>query len=302
MLVKNAKSKNRFRRLVFFLVTAILFIAAGKNSGQQEDISNVALEDFQRTVIAELTGFEDIEQGVTLFDRSSPENRRIVRKYLADLLNETGLTAQFDPYIEDGENVYAVLDATTPSDEYVILGAHFDTVKDSPGANDNASGIALVAAVAKRLVSLDYRSRNFIIVFFDEEETGLYGSRNFAQKIVQEEYEIHSVHTVDMVGWDSDGDGAVELEMPYEGVLELYESAAKEKGQSILVLTTKTKETDHTSFRKQGFKAVGISEEYRNHDTTPYYHTPEDTYTTVNFKYLLNTTILVTGVMEILAR
>ena len=42
-----------------------------------------------------------------------------------------------------GANVYTILPATEPSNDYIVTGAHYDSPEDSPGANDNATGCAL---------------------------------------------------------------------------------------------------------------------------------------------------------------
>ncbi|MBO6763000.1 MAG: M28 family peptidase, partial [Roseivirga sp.] len=56
--------------------------------------------------------------------------------------------------------------------------------------------------------------------------------------------------------------------------------------------------TDHRSFRQLGFAATGITEEYKNGDTTPHYHRSTDTYETVNFAYLTTITEYVQKVFE----
>ncbi len=54
--------------------------------------------------------------------------------------------------------------------------------------------------------------------------------------------------------------------------------------------------------RRLGIKAVGITEECRNKDTTPYIHKPGDTYETMNFDYLGSTTRVLVEVMKMLTR
>jgi Zn-dependent M28 family amino/carboxypeptidase len=71
---------------------------------------------------------------------------------------------------------------------------------------------------------------------------------------------------------------------------------------AIPLLVTKEAGSDHSAFRRLGFNAVGITEEYRNKDTTPHIHRPTDTAETVDFAYLANATALVVRVMKALAR
>jgi Zn-dependent M28 family amino/carboxypeptidase len=63
----------------------------------------------------------------------------------------------------------------------MLVGAHLDTVAGSPGADDNASGVAGLLELARILPSLGCADRTRLAVF-DEEETGLHGSRALAQE------------------------------------------------------------------------------------------------------------------------
>jgi Zn-dependent M28 family amino/carboxypeptidase len=117
-----------------------------------------------------------------------------------------------------------------------------------------------------------------------------------------ENLKVHSVHTVDQMGWDKDGDRAIELELPYDGAVPLYETAAKAMPAPIPILVTKEAGSDHSAFRRLGFAAVGLTEEYRNKDTTPHIHRPTDTFETVQFEYLKSTTDLAVRVWKTLVR
>lgn len=104
------------------------------------------------------------------------------------------------------------------------------------------------------------------------------------------------------MGWDRDGDRAIELELPYEGALAAYQQAAASLGMNVTIQVTSEPGSDHSAFRRLGYQAVGITEEYRNRDTTPHIHRPGDTYETINFDYLASTTRLITEVMRGLVR
>jgi Zn-dependent M28 family amino/carboxypeptidase len=254
----------------------------------------------QMEIMARLSGKKAIEKGYFLSSRYSTEEKRKVRNYLKSLIEQLSLTAREQPYdvppSRPGSNIYTVLPATVHTDEYVIIGAHFDTVAGTPGANDNASGIALVYTVVKKLKAQKRRNKNVIMVFFDDEEIGYKGSGHFAEKIAAEGLNVHSVHTIDQMGWDEDGDRAIELELPTKALQKRYtEMAAR---YNIPVHITDVYTTDHHSFRARGFKAVGLTEEYCNGDTTPHIHQPTDTYETINFAYLASTTELVFQVLN----
>jgi Zn-dependent M28 family amino/carboxypeptidase len=149
-------------------------------------------------------------------------------------------------------------------------------------------------------MTLPERSRNVYVVFFDEEERGMWGSRSFAQMLREEGKAVVAVHTIDQMGWDADGDGAIELELPHEGAEELYDEAARAVGFTSTIHVTTETGSDHSAFRRMGMPAVGLTEEYRNGDTTPHIHRPSDTWDTVDYEYLARATRLVQAAMGIL--
>ena len=83
------------------------------------------------------------------------------------------------PHIQRRQLVYTIIPSTVASSEYVIIGAHYDSYKDTPGADDNASGCALVYGLGKMLTQLETRSKNIILGLSrmkkrrDMQETGI---------------------------------------------------------------------------------------------------------------------------------
>ncbi|MDD8027804.1 MAG: M20/M25/M40 family metallo-hydrolase [Acidobacteriota bacterium] len=256
----------------------------------------------QRDVVAKLAGQIEIRPGLKIAARFTVDDRKEARAYLIEAWKKLGLDVRTQDYSAEGQNIFAAVGPGDPAAETIILGAHYDSVRNAPGANDNATGTALVTAAAARLSRLASPARRIIFVLFDEEERGMRGSRAFAQKLKDEGAKIHSVHTVDQMGWDKDGDRAVELELPYEGALEIYTQVASGMKPPIPLLTTQERGSDHSAFRRLGFKAVGLTEEYHHNDTTPYIHRPGDTAETVNFDYLASTTELAVRVWTLLAQ
>lgn len=309
------------RVLVFGVLLSLLASSVAMQNSR--DDSEREVSSLQKELLAKLTGKSSVrvtiisgnenktvarKRGVKLTDRFSVFARKATVNLLCRSLKKIGIKPSRHSYKtelgrattpKDGTNIYGIIPATKKTDEYVVLGAHFDSVRNSPGANDNASGTALVFGVASQLAKLKTRNKNFIVVFFDQEERGLIGARMFARKLKKEGMNLHSAHTVDQMGWDADGDKAIEIELPTPALEKLYrEEAAK---LSITVHKTNVPSTDHTAFREIGFNAIGVTEEYKNKDTTPHYHKPSDTYETIDFEYLASTTKLVFNVMKKLA-
>ncbi|MEP1034568.1 M28 family peptidase [Ekhidna sp.] len=286
-------------------IICLLVISTLKVRGQ---IDLLRIE--QQQMVGQLSGKFALENGSFLKSRDTPSARAVARQYLAKQIEDIGLKPKrqsyrmpnLNPLIDmlfspfKGANVYTVIPASRKSDNYVVLGAHFDTELDCPGAIDNATGSTLIFSVGKMLYALEERKMNVIIVFFDQEEEELIGSQAFAKFLKAENFNVHSVHTFDMVGWDEDGNKEMELELPTPDLENAYQTKALELGIPLYV--TSINSTDHHSFRQVGFQAIGINEAYGKRDSTPYKDTPEDTYETVNFDYLAESTMFVYAVIK----
>ncbi len=85
-------------------------------------------------------------------------------------------------------NVVAELNNDIFDDEVVLIGAHYDTTPWSAGANDNGSGVASALIVAEELADDDLPF-DLRFVFFGSEETGLHGSRHYANDLSMDEVE-----------------------------------------------------------------------------------------------------------------
>ncbi len=106
----------------------------------------------------------------------------------------------------EGNNVIGVLDATSTNESVgtILIGAHFDHVglksdEVFNGADDNASGTALMLAMADTLSKMTDRLSRFIFVAFDAEEKGLIGSRALVQDFPDLVKELDLMINFDMV-------------------------------------------------------------------------------------------------------
>lgn len=99
------------------------------------------------------------------------------------------------------------------SDEYVIVGAHYDHLGIDPmldgdqiynGADDNASGVSAVLQIARAFLATgEQPERNVIFAFWDGEEKGLLGSRAFVQSFPDMK-KVKGYLNFDMIGRNSD--------------------------------------------------------------------------------------------------
>jgi hypothetical protein len=78
----------------------------------------------------------------------------------------------------------------------ILIGAHYDSVTETPGADDNASAVAVMLAVAR---SIGPR-RDVMYVAFNGEECNLAGSLEFVDSMASEMKRLEQVHILEMVG------------------------------------------------------------------------------------------------------
>jgi hypothetical protein len=230
--------------------------------------------------------------------RASAARRDAVRDWLVGELGAQGIAAELHTY-GTGANVVARMPGSDPAMGWILLGAHFDSVSASPGANDNATGVAAVLAAA-RLLRDTCRRRGVIVAFFDQEEIGLIGSSYLAMDLFQADEDLVAVHTIDQVGWDSDDDRRFEIELPTAALYQQYQQAAAALG--LQTTQTSTSGTDHSSFRDLGFPSVGVTEEFVGGDTTPHYHEAGDTAGTVELGYTADAVRLISRVAALAAQ
>lgn len=112
-------------------------------------------------------------------ERDTPAQQAAAASYIRTQLESYGYTVDSDP-VGASENLIATLTGTVTPNQVYIVGAHFDTVAGSPGADDNASGIAGMLEIARVLAGAETGSTLQFIAFALEED-GLLGSTKLAQ-------------------------------------------------------------------------------------------------------------------------
>lgn len=288
---------------IFLLVFVFAFQMAPAQT--EQDRIEAEIINVQRTVVAKLTGHEPIKGKKKLKSRFTPSERKSSADFLFKSLKDLGLKAQKHPYnvkdkkgnLFNGTNIYAEIPATNGSNEFVVIVAHYDTDKSSPGAVHNATGVAIAFYVTKKIAELKERNKNFMVVFFDHWKSGMIGTRMFMKKIKTDGYNIHSMHRSDYMGWDNDEDRAIEL---LTSNLSLESRYRLESPVPIYKRNVATPESRF--FANMGYDTVTLTAELRNADNSPFVRKSEDKYTTVNFKYLASTTSIVYKVMKSFAQ
>ena len=175
----------------------------------------------------------------------------------------------------------------------VIIGAHFDKVKDGCGAVDNWSGVTLVAHLYKTLRQVQSR-RTLIFVAFGGEEEDLNGSRALANAIPKDERNSYCA----MLNFDSFGLGRPQIieEISSPKLTRLVAKIAEESKIPFYAGTLRIGDSDSTSFKRVGIPAVtlhGLSSEWNK-----ILHTNKDTVTVIKSASLYAGYVLAVDVMK----
>ncbi|KAK3587896.1 hypothetical protein CHS0354_014408 [Potamilus streckersoni] len=119
---------------------------------------------------------------------TNPTYKEMARTFIYQEFKRSGLDTEFHNFSTTrnvpGSNIIGILKGKrfgTFKDRIAGIGAHYDTVRNSPGVDDNGSGVAAMLEVAKRAKILD-RLNTAIFVSFDMEEDDLTGSRFFVEQ------------------------------------------------------------------------------------------------------------------------
>ena len=231
-----------------------------------------------------------------------------------DLLLEQLRSFAYDPVLQGGyDNIVAT--SSGPEDgPYLLLGAHYDSVPGTPGADDNASAVAACLECARLLNANDIGST--MIVLFNREEDGLLGSTEFVAHLAsQSTWTVDEAHILEMVGYCNREAGSQRMPpgLPAigtpkvgdflallanrhsnaiaEGLLKLAASYVPESSVLALKIYLGIEKyfghlhrSDHAPFWKAGIPSIMWTDtsEFRN----PHYHQTTDTPDTLDYQFL----------------
>jgi Zn-dependent M28 family amino/carboxypeptidase len=250
--------------------------------------------------------------------------------YVTTEFREAGFDVAFHEYTERGKrvrNIVAELPGTQRPGQIVIVGAHYDTVQKSPGADDNASGVAATIEVAKAIRACEPRKRTIRFVGFVNEEspffwTGRMGSRIYAKRCRSLHENVVGMISLEMLGYYRETKGSQSYPPPFNFIypsrgdfvclLSNYRSrplmdavgAAFRRRTCVGSEGLSSAEfvvghSDQWSFWLSDYKAVMLTDTamFRN----PNYHKPTDTPDTLDYDSLARVTAGVVDVVKELA-
>ncbi|WP_206292666.1 M28 family peptidase [Humisphaera borealis] len=254
--------------------------------------------------------------------------------YIERILTDAGYKVGRQTYECEGKTV-ANLDATLAggdpklADEIVLVGAHYDSVKGCPGANDNATGVAGGLELARSLAKAKL-ARSVRFAFFVNEEPPFFhspmmGSVVYAKRCKERGEMIVAMLSLETMGFYSDDKDSQKYPPPFDKFfpdtgnfigfvgdtsatdlvsrcVESFRSHTKFPSQGCAVSDRiqGIGWSDHWSFTKQGYPALMVT------DTAPFryrhYHTAEDTPEKVDYEKLARVTAGIGRVVQALAK
>ena len=144
-----------------------------------------------------------------------PEALRAAADYIRGEFAELGYEVAIQSYQAEGlscDNIEIVVPGKLRNAEIIIAGAHYDTVPGSPGADDNASGVAGVIEIARLLRGAHPVRTIKLVAFVNEEEPffffGEMGSKVYAEAARRRGDNIRVMLSLEMLGCYSDKPGS----------------------------------------------------------------------------------------------
>lgn len=318
------------------LITAASFLYTEWFKPQQASLLGIKVQQYA-SMMRKPVNKDDLEQYVRVLSEDigerhtdKIENLHAAAYYIESSLSESnmGYRVQRQKYSVDGQDVWN-LEVTVPgtgeSDAVVVIGAHYDTVPGSPGADDNASGVAALLCLANAFIGTENAVTLKFVAFVNEEipwsKTDDMGSLIYAKALKEKGKSVVAMISLDSLGYFSDEadsqrypEGAREdapkvgnflLLIGNQGSSEILHSSKRAfQRKSGLPLEVAAAEpgdvhadrSDHWAFWQVGYPGMMIT------DTGPFryseYHQAGDSASQIDFNRLEAATKGVQGIIE----
>lgn len=303
------------KRTACFLLIIYTFLSGALRAQNQTDLSEILNQISADSVYATVQDLQNFSSRLAVQNENNPDGNRDVADYIIQRLERYGVTTELDSFAVGNTvayglwidqwfyNVKGVLPADNPIDDSIVLvGAHMDAISFNngnyysvaaqvPGADDNASGVAVMLELARICHANKIQfSRNIHFMAFDAEEFGLWGSEADAYKRSKAGDKIALMMNNDMVSNPPDGDWRLLLRW-YDNAVDVLMRASSicEQYTDLLPVTLPDSEnmlratrSDSYSYYEYGFRATYASE-YTYPST---YHTAYDVTDSCNYAYL----------------
>ena len=247
---------------------------------------------------------------------STPEPLEQAGAYIAHQFQNLGLAVSREEVPFEGtrtHNIFGLKEGTDPAAGTFILGAHYDSVEGTPGADDNASAVAALLEVVRCLEDTSVKGP-ILFAAFTLEEYGFIGSRQTAARLKESGENVSGMIALEMLGYRTRQPGS-QIYPPYIpadqypdtgdfiaavgnqpsqsltfGLAETLQRTTPGLGVEHLVLPgrgddfVEVRLSDHCAFWEQDFMAAMLTDTafFRN----PHYHQATDTLDTLDIDFI----------------
>ncbi|ADE17030.1 peptidase M28 (plasmid) [Nitrosococcus halophilus Nc 4] len=227
------------------------------------------------------------------------------------------------------DNIEVTLRGDRLQDESLVIGAHYDTVRGSPGADDNASGVAVLLELA-RLLHDTKPERTLRLVAFANEEAPFFGTQamgslNYARQARADGENIVGMISLEMLGYytgERDSQhypsllgylypdtgnfvafvGNTASRQLVRDAIEAFREHATVPSEGLAApeRLEAIRRSDHWAFWEMGYPALMLTDtaNFRN----PHYHGPSDTYPTLDYETMMRLTAALAQAVADMAR
>lgn len=271
-LLKNLKPLDGSEKHYFYL--SMNKIAPNPNiRNQVSKLSETLIRDY----VVKLAAYKTRYAG-------SAENEKAVEE-IEKNLSELGYVTGQICYSSKKCSILAEKKGSVTEDKVILVEAHMDSVgKDFAGADDNASGTAVLMEMARVLST--YKNQKTIRFFVTNgEEGGLLGAEHYVKALKSSGKIKDLILTInmDMVGWNSNGIVELETDAGYENVAKMFAELASTYTTLKSKITIGAWGSDHVPFLKAGTPAILTIEDWST--KTPCYHAACDKPEGLNYGY-----------------
>ncbi len=223
--------------------------------------------------------------------------------WIYDEFKQMGLNVEFHEWSFEkfqSKNIVATIPGTDPfSNAIFIICAHYDTVKNSPGANDDGSGVVAVLSIAEVLSKYSF-NHTIKFITFSGEEVGTYGSFNYARDAYNKKENIVAVLNLDIIGYAETSEGGKILRFFHEEPSTWIADFAQTISSKYIDIVDLSIESlpnypgaDNQAFVDYGYDGVWIAQ----HDSNWVGHSENDTLEHINLTYHIKVTKLMLAIL-----
>jgi len=182
-----------------------------------------AASERQQALRAELRrDVEQLSEAIGPRHVGEPAALREAEQCITASFEEAGFAVERQAYEAGGvtcANLIVEIAGDAAAEEVVVIGAHYDSVPGCPGANDNASGVAALRALARSARGLSPGRTLRFVAFVNEEppffQTPSMGSYEYAKHCHDRGEHIVAMISFDGLGYYTDAEGSQDYPLPF---------------------------------------------------------------------------------------